>query len=114
MDVGLSQWESCMDGEIGSKVKEAVDGFLDDCVVVFGDGRPELILIGEKAAPFKKGKGPAPKAGTGQRFALCVQKIMKQKGWNRDRAEALCATIGRKKFGAKRFAKLGAAGRKRK
>ena len=52
-----------------------------------------------------------PKLGTGQRFRALKKKLTR-KGV-RDPA-ALSAAIGRKKFGKKRFAKLAAAGRKRR
>jgi len=46
--------------------------------------------------------------GTGARFKNCVAK---NKG-KVSSPEALCASIGRKKFGAKRFAQLAAKGKK--
>lgn len=51
-----------------------------------------------------------PKLGTGKRFASLVAKLSR-KGIRNPRA--LAAAIGRRKFGAKRFAKLSAMGRKR-
>lgn len=48
-------------------------------------------------------KGKKPKLGTGARF----KKLEKKVG-----SPALAAYIGRKKFGAKKFAKLSAKGKK--
>lgn len=45
------------------------------------------------------------KLGSGARFRACLKS---------GKSRALCASIGRKKFGKKRFAKLSAAGRRRK
>ncbi len=42
------------------------------------------------------------KAGSGGRFKACVAS---------DKSPALCAYIGRRKFGAKKFAKMSARGR---
>ncbi len=52
-----------------------------------------------------------PKLGSGARFKVLTKKLS-SKGV-RD-PKALAAAIGRKKYGAKRFAALSAAGRKRK
>ena len=49
------------------------------------------------------------KLGTGQRFAACVARMTKKGARN---PKALCASIGRKKFGKRRFQKLAAAGKK--
>ena len=57
-----------------------------------------------KNKPFSK----AP-IGEGGRFATCVRR-MRTKGVGDP--EAVCAAIGRKKFGNKRFAKLAAKGKK--
>lgn len=45
------------------------------------------------------------KLGSGARFKALVKKV---------KSPALAAWIGRKKYGKKKFAKLGATGRKRK
>jgi hypothetical protein len=58
-----------------------------------------------KRKPFKG------KLGSGERFRRCVAK-MRRKGAKDP--EALCAAIGRKAHGKKKFQKLAAAGRKRK
>jgi hypothetical protein len=51
-----------------------------------------------------------PKLGTGKRFAALKAKLAKRGATN---PAALAAWIGRRKYGAKRFAKLSAKGRKR-
>lgn len=52
-----------------------------------------------------------PKLGTGKRFAALKGKLAKKGARS---PGALAAYIGRKKYGAKKFAQLSAAGRKRK
>ena len=47
--------------------------------------------------------------GTGARFKACEARMRKKGARN---PAALCASIGRKKFGKKRFAQLSARGRK--
>ena len=54
----------------------------------------------------------AAKVGSGTRFRRLVKKISKRKGV-RD-AKAIAASIGRKKYGKKKFQKMAAAGRRRK
>lgn len=57
---------------------------------------------GKRASAFTKGpskKSTAP--GGGGRFANCVAS---------GKSKALCASIGRKKFGAKKFAAMGKKG----
>lgn len=56
--------------------------------------------------------GKKPKLGSGARFKALKAKIA-AKG-NVSDPGAVAAAIGRKKYGAKKFAKLSAAGRKRK
>ena len=58
---------------------------------------------------FKKGK--KPKLGSGKRFKALESSIAKEGGVSDPGAVA--ASIGRKKFGAKKFASLGAKGKKR-
>jgi hypothetical protein len=53
-----------------------------------------------------------PKLGSGARFKKLKGQLAKKKGV-RDPA-AVAAAIGRKKYGAKKMAKMSAAGRKRK
>jgi hypothetical protein len=52
-----------------------------------------------------------PKLGSGARFRS-LSKSLKRKGVRNP--NALAASIGRKKYGKKKFAKLSAAGRKRR
>ena len=59
----------------------------------------------------KTRKARKPKLGTGKRFATLKAKLGRKGARN---PGALAAFIGRKKFGKKRFAALGAAGRRRK
>lgn len=51
------------------------------------------------------------KLGGGGRFKALVKKI-KSQGKSASSAAAIAASIGRKKYGAKKFASLGAKGRK--
>lgn len=51
-----------------------------------------------------------PRLGTGKRFKSLTKKLRKKGAKS---PGALAAWIGRKKFGAKKMAKLSAAGRKR-
>lgn len=51
-----------------------------------------------------------PSLGTGERFAALKSKLSKKKGVTNP--GALAASIGRKKFGNKKMAKMAAAGRK--
>ena len=57
----------------------------------------------------KKRKPYKGKLGSGQRFRACVADQRRKGASN---PEGLCASIGRKKYGKKRFAKLGAKKRK--
>jgi hypothetical protein len=58
----------------------------------------------------KKSKHYPGKLGSGERFKACVADQRKKGVKN---PEGLCAKIGRKKYGKKRFAELGAKGRKK-
>ena len=58
----------------------------------------------------KTTKGKKPKLGSGKRFAALESKLAKQPGITNP--GALAASIGRKKYGAKKFAKLAAKGKK--
>lgn len=58
-------------------------------------------------------KGKSNRVGGGGRFAQVVDKI-KKSGVSTKEAKAIAAIQGRKKYGAKRFAAMAAAGRKRK
>ena len=50
--------------------------------------------------------------GGGGRFAK-MKSAMKRKGYSGARARAIAATIGRRKYGKKRFQEMAARGRKR-
>jgi len=50
-------------------------------------------------------------AGEGSRFKACVSK-MKKDGKSEESAKKICASIGRKKFGKKKFQKMAAGGKK--
>lgn len=55
-----------------------------------------------------------PKLGSGKRFASLKRKFASRKGKRKVKSPGgLAAYIGRKKFGAKKFSKLAAKGRKR-
>ena len=60
--------------------------------------------------PSKKKKA---KLGTGKRFKD-VSKAIQKTGKSKEAADAIAASIGRKKYGKKKFAKLASKGRKRK
>lgn len=57
-------------------------------------------------------KGKKPPLGQGGRFASLEKAIGKRKGVTNPAAVA--ASIGRKKYGAKKMARMAAAGRKKK
>ena len=57
-------------------------------------------------------KGKSLRPGGGGRFARMVDAL-KRKGMSEDRAGAIAAAAGRRKYGARRFARMGAAGRRR-
>lgn len=52
------------------------------------------------------------KLGSGARFKALAKKIQKKEGYSAKGAKAAAAIIGRKKYGAKKMAKMSAAGRK--
>ena len=54
-----------------------------------------------------------PKLGSGGRFKALTEKIEKKSGYGEERSKAIAASIGRKKYGASKMAKMAAAGRKR-
>jgi len=68
-----------------------------------------LDALEEKAFPGK--------LGTGQRFAACVRRVMGRKNprtgknYTEDEARAICATIGRKKYGKAKFQALAKKGK---
>jgi hypothetical protein len=53
------------------------------------------------------------KLGTGKRFKD-VSKAIQKTGKSKESADAIAASIGRKKYGKKKFAKLASKGRKRR
>ena len=58
-----------------------------------------------------------PKLGSGGRFKQLVEKLRvpkKGKKMSKKRADAIAASIGRKKYGKKKMAEMAAKGRKRK
>lgn len=55
----------------------------------------------------------ASKPGEGKRFSA-LSKSIQAEGKSKKSADAIAASIGRKKYGAKKFAKMGASARKRK
>jgi hypothetical protein len=68
-------------------------------------------MAGKKKMPKTfKGKSTAP--GGGGRFAMMESALMK-KGMSKDSADAVAANAGRAKYGKKKFAAMGAAGKKR-
>jgi len=58
-------------------------------------------------------KGKSLRPGGGGRFARLVDRL-KQRGYSTQRARAVAATIGRRKYGAKQMAQWAAQGRKRR
>lgn len=56
---------------------------------------------------------PKGKLGSGQRFEAGVQRIMKTRGYSRQRASRIMAYAGRKKYGKVRFQRLATAGRRK-
>lgn len=53
------------------------------------------------------------KIGGGGRFDKVSKSIQKKEGVSKKEADAIAASIGRKKYGKDRMAKMSAAGRKR-
>lgn len=60
-----------------------------------------------------KSKSKKPPLGSGGRFKQLTNKIKKQ-GKSEKVAKAIAASIGRKKYGAKKMASMAAKGRRRK
>jgi hypothetical protein len=83
-------------------------------------GAPKLVKdkeldatpIERKQAGAKMKNGGKAKLGSGARFAALKSKIQ-SKGKSAKAAGAIAASIGRKKYGAKKMAAMSAAGRKR-
>ena len=63
-------------------------------------------------AKRKSKKSKRPKLGSGKRFGALVS-VFRKRGMSPKKAAALAASIGRKKFGKKRFKKLSAAGKRK-
>jgi hypothetical protein len=61
---------------------------------------------------YKKGGAKSMEPGGGGRFAAMVGKL-KSKGKSEESAEAIAASIGRKKYGKSRFQSMAAAGKKK-
>jgi hypothetical protein len=70
---------------------------------------PRELRGGRKVIKKKSGG----KLGSGSRFKALSSKIQKS-GKSKKSADAIAASIGRNKYGAKKMAKLSAKGRKRK
>ena len=68
-------------------------------------------LITKPPAKRKKKKA---KLGSGKRFKDVSKSIQKSSGKSKKVADAIAASIGRKKYGKKKFAALSAKGRKRR
>lgn len=51
------------------------------------------------------------KLGGGGRFATLSSKIQQKEGLSKKAADAIAATVGRKKYGAKKFAQLSRKGK---
>jgi len=62
--------------------------------------------------PAKRKK--KPKLGSGKRFKDVSKSIQKSSGKPKKVADAIAASIGRKKYGKRKFASLSAKGRKRR
>ena len=66
---------------------------------------------GQKVTYKKGGETKKPKLGSGKRFSNLTSKLKKQGVKN---PKALAASIGRKKYGAKKMASMAAKGRRSK
>jgi hypothetical protein len=54
-----------------------------------------------------------PKLGSGGRFKELSGSIQKKEGVSKQSADAIAASIGRKRYGSEKMASMAAAGRKR-
>ena len=61
---------------------------------------------------MKKGGAKTMEPGGGGRFAAMVGKL-KSKGKSEESAEAIAASVGRKKYGKSKFQAMAAAGKKK-
>lgn len=57
-------------------------------------------------------KGKKPKLGSGKRFKA-LESNLEKKGYSKDSAAKITASIGRKKYGAKKMGSMSAKGRKK-
>ena len=69
--------------------------------------------IEKKQASSKMKNGGKAKLGSGARFAALKSKIQSKGGKSAKAAGAIAASIGRKKYGAKKMAAMAVAGRKK-
>lgn len=53
------------------------------------------------------------KLGSGKRFSAGSKKIQEKEGYSKERADAIMAAAGRKKYGAKKMSSMAAKGRKK-
>lgn len=58
--------------------------------------------------------GKKMRLGGGGRFKALTSNIESREGYGEDRAKAIAASIGRKKYGAKKFGRMSQAGKRRK
>lgn len=65
----------------------------------------------KKQTPMMAKGGKMPKLGSGERFAKLTKSIAAR--GNVSNPAAVAASIGRKKYGAEKMAKMAAAGRKK-
>jgi hypothetical protein len=66
----------------------------------------------KNAQEMKKGGAKTMEPGGGGRFAAMVGKL-KSKGKSEESAEAIAASVGRKKYGKSKFQEMAAAGKKK-
>lgn len=78
--------------------------------VMSAEAKKKLAI--KKAQEMKKGGAKTMEPGGGGRFAAMVGKL-KSKGKSEESAEAIAASIGRKKYGKGRFQAMAAAGKKK-
>ncbi len=81
-----------------------------------------LKFTGVKVMPYEKAKKAmatykrvkkTSKLGSGKRFAA-LSKSIEASGKSEESAKAITASIGRKKYGAKKMTKMATAGKKRR
>lgn len=92
-----------------------------DLVAVGSHVTDQIEANSVRSNPRKRGRGAHPghfpgKLGTGSRFAACEERVAAfyaRKGRSVDPA-AVCAAIGRRAYGPKKFKTLAVAGKRRK